>query len=179
MKWVTRWHVHVDRVASPWLISKFVDKDAEFIFVPWPGPLPSGDMGIPFDFPRSDFRLGHHEGKCTFEAIIKEYNITDPWVLEIAKIVHAADVQTDIDKVPEARGVEAIGAGAMYIVKDDYQALERGFFVYDSLYAYVQLKKLREEYKDELAKIDRSKRFDFLKARVKKPPEAKIKRPSK
>jgi hypothetical protein len=178
MKWVTRRHVHVDRVASPWLISKFVDKDAEFIFVPWPGPLLSGDMGIPLDFPHSDFKLGHHGGKCTFEAII-EYNIVDPWVLEVAKIVHAADVQKDIDKAPEARGVEAIAAGAMYIVEDDYQALERGFFIYDALYAYVQLKKLREEYKDELAKMDRGKRFDFLKARVKKPPETKIKRPLK
>ncbi len=138
MKWVTRRHVHVDRVASPWLISKFVDKDAEFIFVPWPGPLPSGDMGIPFDY-----------------------------------------VQEDIDRAPEARGVEAIAAGAMCIVKDDYQALEKGFFIYDALYAYVQFKKLREEYKDELAKMDRSKRFDFLKARIKKPPEAKIRRPSK
>ena len=179
MKWVTRWHVHVDRVASPWLISKFVDKEAEFIFVPWPGPLPSGDMGIPFDFPHSDFKLGHHEGKCTFEAIIKEYNIADPWILEVAKIVHAADIQKDIDEVPEARGIEAIGAGAMYIMENDYQALKKGFFVYDALYAYVQLKKLREEYRDELTKMDRSKRFGFLKARVKKPPETKIKRPFK
>ena len=179
MKWVTRWHVHVDRVACPWLISKFVDKDAEFIFVPWPGPLPSREVGIPFDFPRSDFELGHHEGKCTFEAIVEKYNIVDPAVLEIAKIVHAADVSSDIDKAPEARGVEAIAAGAMYIVGDDYEALEKGFFVYDALYAYVQLKTLREEHKDELAGMDRGKRFDFIKARLKKPPEAKVKRPSK
>lgn len=179
MKWITRWHVHVDRLACPWLISKFVDKTAEFIFVPWPGPLPTPDMGIPFDFPRSDFELGHHDGKCTFEAIIKKYNIADPWVLEIAKIVHAADVASDRDTAPEARGVEAIAAGAMHIVKDDYETLEKGFFVYDSLYVYVQLKKIREEYNDELSKLDRGKRFDFIKARVKKPPEAEVKRPPK
>ena len=179
MKWVTRWHVHVDRVACPWLISKFVDKDAEFIFVPWPGPLPTPDMGIPFDFPRSDFELGHREGKCTFEAIIEKYNIKDPWVLEIAEIVHAADIASDIDKSAEAHGVEAIAAGAMYIVEDDYEALEKGFFVYDALYSYVQLDKIREEHKDELAKMDRGMRFDFIKSRIKKPPKAKVKRPLK
>jgi len=179
MKWVTRNHVHIDRVASPWLISKFLDKNAEFIFVPWPGPLPTSDMGIPFDFPRANYELGHHEGKCTFEAIIAKYKIEDPWVIEIAKIVHAADVASDIDLAFEARGVEAIAAGAMYIVEDDYEALEKGFFIYDALYAYVQIKKLREEYKDKLAKMEYGKRFDFLKARMKKPPEAKVKRPSK
>jgi len=179
VRWVTRQHVHVDRVASPWLISKFVDKDAEFIFVPWPGPLPTEDMGIPFDFPGADFELGHHNGKCTFEAIVEKYNIKDPWVHEIAKIVHAADISKDIDKAPEARGLEAIAAGAMYLVKDDYEALERGFFIYDALYVYVQLKKIREEYKEELAKMDRAKRFEFIKSKIKLPPETKVKRPQK
>lgn len=177
MRWVTRWHVHVDRVACPWLISKFVDKNAEFIFVPWPGPLPSADMGIPFDFPSSDFELGHHDGKCTFEAIIETYQIQDPWVLEIAKIVHAADVASDIDTAPEAHGVEAIAAGSMYIVEDDYEALAKGFYVYDALYAYVQIKKIQDEYKDELSKLDRGKRFTFIKTRITKPPEAQVKRP--
>ena len=177
MKWVTRWHVHVDRVACPWLISKFVDKDAEFVFVPWPGPLPSPDMGVPFDFPNSDFELGHHEGKCTFEAIIEKYEIEDPWVREIAEIVHAADVASDIDMTPEAHGVEAIAAGAMYLVEDDYEALEKGFYVYDALYTFVQVRKIQEEHKDELSKLDRGERFDFIKARIKKPPEATVKRP--
>lgn len=179
MRWVTRWHVHVDRVACPWLISKFVDRDAEFIFVPWPGPLPSRDMGIPFDFPDSDFELGHHGGKCTFEAIIEKYDIEDPWVLEISRIVHAADVALDRDMAPEARGVEAIAAGAMYIVGDDYEALEKGFFVYDGLYAYVQLKKIREEHRDKLKGMDRSERFDFVKSLIEKPPEVKVKRASR
>lgn len=179
MKWVTRWHVHVDRVACPWLISKFVDKEAEFVFVPWPGPLPSPDIGVPFDFPNSEFELGHHDGKCTFEAIIKKYNLTDPWVLEIAKIVHAADVASDIDTAPEAHGVEAIAVGSMYIVEDDYEALEKGFYIYDALYAYVQVKKIQETYRDELSKLDRGERFNFIKAKIKTPPKAKVKRPPK
>jgi len=178
MKWVTRWHVHVDRVASPWLISKFVDRDAEFVFVPWPGPLPSPNVGIPFDFPYSDFELGHHDGKCTFEAIIEKYQIQDPWVLMIAKIVHAADVSSDIDMAPEAHGVEAIAAGSMYLVNDDYEALEKGFYIYDALYVYVQLKKIREEYNDKLSKLNRGERFTFIKAKIKKPPKVQIKRPS-
>ena len=176
MRWVTRRRVHVDRVASPWLISKFVDRDAEFVFVPWPGPLPTPEMGTPFDFPEARFELGHYEGKCTFEAIVEKYDIKDPWVLEIARIVHAADITPDMDKTLEARGVEAIAAGAMYIVEDDYEALEKGFFVYDALYAYVQLKKIREEHKDELAEMDRHDRFAFIKALIKKPPEVKVKR---
>jgi len=179
MKWVTRWHVHVDRVACPWLISKFVDKDAEFVFVPWPGPPPSRDMGIPFDFPGSDFELGHREGKCTFEAIVEKYNIEDPWIREVAKIVHAADIASDMDMAPEARGVEAIAAGAMYIVEDDYEALDRGFLVYDALYVYVQLERIREKHKDELARMDPGKRFEFIKARINRAPEAKVKRLSK
>jgi hypothetical protein len=159
------------------LISKFVDKDAEFIFVPWPGPLPSPDLGIPFDFPGSDYELGHHEGKCTFEAIIQKYNVTDPWVQEVAKIVHAADVASDIDMAPEAHGVEAVAAGSMYLVGDDYEALEKGFYVYDSLYAYVQLKTLREVHKAELSKLARGERFNFIKARIQKPPPTRVMRP--
>jgi hypothetical protein len=179
MKWVTRWHVHVDRVACPWLISKFVDKEAEFIFVPWPGLPQTSEMGTPFDFPNTDFELGHHEGKCTFEAIVEKYKIKDPWVLEIAKIVHAADVASDIDKAPEARGLEAISAGAMYIVKDDYEALEKGFYIYDALYIYVQLEKIQEKYKDVLAKMERWQQFDFIKSHIEAPPKATVKRPSR
>lgn len=179
MKWVTRWHVHVDRIACPWLISKFIDKDAEFLFVPWPGPLPPNEMGKPFDFPNTDFELGHHDGKCTFEAIIEKYNVEDPWVKEIAKIIHAADVASDIDMAPEAHGVEAIAAGSMYIMKDDYKALEKGFYVYDALYVYVQLEKIREKYKDELAKMERVEQFNFIKSHVKQPPRATMRKPSR
>jgi hypothetical protein len=107
----------------------------------------------------------------------REIRLKDPGVLELAKIIHAADVTSDIEESPEARGVEAIAAGAMYVVEDDYEALEKGFFVYDALYAFVQLRKIREENKDELEKIDRGKRFDFIKERIKQPPKVKVKRP--
>jgi hypothetical protein len=177
MKWVTRSHVHVDRIACPWLISKFIDADAQFVFVPWPGPLPPSDLGIPFDFPNTDFALGHHDGRCTFEAVIAKYKVTDPWVKAMATIVHAADVAADIDTAPEARGVEAVSAGSMYLVRDDYEALERGFALYDALYVYVQLAKIREQYKDALAKMDRRQHFDFMKAHVKAPPTARVRRP--
>lgn len=178
MRWVTRFHVHVDRVACPWLISKFIDPDAQFVFVPWPGPLPSPDLGIPFDFPAADFPLGHLDGRCTFEVIIDQYQVTDPWVKAMARIVHAADVAADIDMVPEARGVEAISAGSMYLVRDDYEALERGFALYDALYVYVQLAAIREMSKDELARLDRGQHFAFLKAHVQAPPAARVRRPT-
>ena len=98
-------------------------------------------------------------------------------MLEIAKIVHAADVASDIDIAPEAHGVEAIAAGSMYLVEDDYEALEKEFYVYDALYAYVQVKSIQDEYQSELSKLDRSERFNFIKARITKPPEVKVKRP--
>jgi hypothetical protein len=180
LKWVTREHPHVDRIACPWLISKFIDKDAEFVFIPWPGPKPTPEMGTPFDFyGGTNYELEHHDGKCTFEVIIDKYKIKDPWVIEMAKIIHTADLNPETDKDPRGVGLEAISAGAMYIVKDDYEALEKGFYIYDALYVSVQLGKLQEDHRDELSKIERSKRFDFIKSHIKKAPDAKVKRPKK
>ena len=95
MKWVTRSHVHVDRVACPWLISRFVDSDAEFLFVPKNQvERVVKDTGtIPFDAPNVE--LGHKDGKCSFESIIEKYGLTDPGLLRLAKIVHAAGVATE------------------------------------------------------------------------------------
>src|SRR5512142_2483573 len=96
MQWVTRSHVHVDRVACPWLISRFVDNDAEFLFVPRNQieAVASETGAIPFDAPGVE--LGHHEAKCSFEAILARYELKDPGLLRLAKIVHAADVSEDI-----------------------------------------------------------------------------------
>ena len=88
MKWVTREHVHVDRVACPWLIKRFIDPEAEFIFVPRDTDPSTITEGIPFDF--KGVELGHHNGKCSFDAFIEKYNITDPAVLKIAEIVREA-----------------------------------------------------------------------------------------
>ena len=136
MRWVTREHVKVDRVACPWLIKKYIDPQAEFVFVP--ADKIAETEGIPFD--ASGVELGHHEGKCSFEAIIKKYNIVDPAVLELAKIVHAADVSSDRNSVPEGPGLEAIASGFSKTCKDDHEILEKEFIVYDALYAYCSAK---------------------------------------
>lgn len=136
MRWVTREHVKVDRVACPWLIKHFIDQNAEFVFVP--ADKIQETEGIPFD--ASGVELGHHEGKCSFEAIIKKYNIVDPGVLELAKIVHAADVSADRNSTLEGPGLEAIASGFGKICKDDHEILEKEFIVYDALYAYCKAK---------------------------------------
>lgn len=93
----------------------------------------------------------------------------DPALRELAEIVHAADISADREMAPEAAGLEAIARGAMYIVKDDYEALEREFFIYDALYVYCQLKLLEERFKDELSKLNKEERFRFLKSKIKLP----------
>jgi hypothetical protein len=96
VKWITRERVKVDRVACPWLLKKFVDPEAEFLFVPADKVLEIAEReeAIPFDVPRVE--LGHHEGKCSFEAIIEKYRINDPAIHLLAKIVHGADVSEDL-----------------------------------------------------------------------------------
>ena len=139
MKWITRSHVHVDRVACPWLIQRFVDNQAEFLFVPKSQiELAAIENGaIPFDAPGVE--LGHHEGHCSFESILLKYGLNDPGLLRLAKIVHAADVSEDIDSDPIARGLEAIASGFSLRYPDDSANLERQFEVYDALYAWCRL----------------------------------------
>jgi hypothetical protein len=140
MKWITRSHVHVDRVACPWLISRFVDNEAEFLFVP-PNQvmIMAGSTGsIPFDC-MGKAELDHHDGRCSFESIILKYELKDPALVRMAKIVHAADVAPDIDKEPIARGLEAIAVGYSVRFPDDEENLARQFEVYDSLYAWCRL----------------------------------------
>ncbi|MGQ4913042.1 MAG: chromate resistance protein ChrB domain-containing protein, partial [Candidatus Thorarchaeota archaeon] len=92
MKWVTRDHVHVDRVASPWLISRFIDPEAEFNFVTWPGHTLTEEDGTPYDFPNMDIPFTHHGGKCTFEVLIDHHKLQDPVLQDMAQIIHGADV---------------------------------------------------------------------------------------
>jgi hypothetical protein len=143
MKWITRSHVHVDRVACPWLIARFVDSTAEFLFVAKSQiEAVARDTGaIPFDVPGVD--LGHHEGRCSFEAIISRYDLQDPALLRMARIIHAADVADDIDSDPLARGLEAIAAGFGLRYPDDTENLARQFGVYDALYAWCRLETAR------------------------------------
>jgi hypothetical protein len=139
MKWVTRSHVHVDRVACPWLILRFVDNEAEFLFVPGSQvkKVASDAGAIPFDAP--EVELGHHEGRCSFETIISRYELKDPALTRLAKIVHAADVAADIDTDPIARGLEAIAVGYGVRFPDDEENLDRQFDVYDALYSWCRI----------------------------------------
>jgi hypothetical protein len=145
MLWVTRSHVHVDRVACPWLIKRFVDSDADFLFVPKSEvEKVAADKGaIPFDAPGVE--LGHHEGKCSFEAIIMKYELADPALLRLAKIVHAADIAADLNADDIAPGLEAIATGFGIIFPDDHANLAAQFSVYDALYAWCRLQVAREE----------------------------------
>ncbi len=139
MKWITRSHVHVDRVACPWLITRFIDNDAEFLFVPSSQlEQVAKDTGaIPFDAPGVE--LGHHEGRCSFESNILKYGLKEPGLLRLAKIVHGADVSDDIDKEPLARGLEAIASGFSLRFPEDEENLAHQFDVYDALYAWCRL----------------------------------------
>ncbi len=137
MKWITRERVKVDRVACPWLITHFLDPDAEFLFVPAEQvPVVAEREGAtPFDMP--GVRLGHHGGKCSFEAILEQYRIDDPALHLLAQIVHGADVAEDLYGRPEAPGLRAIAEGFRHLgLKDDHEILAKEFIVYDALYAY-------------------------------------------
>jgi len=136
MFWITRSHVHVDRVASPWLIKRFVDSEARFVFVPKDRVLPVAEEtgAIPFDVPGVE--LGHHEGKCSFEAILSKYDLTDPALRRLANIVHAADIAEDLHTDPLAPGLEAIASGFGLLYADDTANLDAQFALYDALYAW-------------------------------------------
>ena len=137
MKWITREHVKVDRVACPWLIKKFIDPEAEFIFVPADqvNVIAQREDAIPYDV--DNVELGHHNGKCSFEAIVEKYKVEDPAVHLLAKIVHGADVTNDLYGKQEAAGLKAIAEGFRHLgLKNDHEILAKEFIVYDTLYAY-------------------------------------------
>lgn len=137
MKWVTRSHVHVDRVACPWLITRFIDSNAEFLFVPKSEiQLVVNEGAIPFDAPGVE--LGHHDGKCSFESIVERYGLTDKGLLRLAKIVHGADTN-DFASDAVAAGLDAIAIGYSLRFPQDLENLERQFEVYDALYAWCRL----------------------------------------
>ena len=127
-KWVTREKAKVDRIACPWLIKNFVDSEPEFLFVPADKVLDiaKGQNAIPFDVPNVE--LGHHDNKCSFDAIIEKYNLEDPALHKLAKIVRSADTD-DPDPSPESTGLEAIAEGFRQITKDDFDNMSKQFYV--------------------------------------------------
>jgi hypothetical protein len=139
MKWITRSHVHVDRVACPWLITRFVDSEAEFLFVPATlvEQVVKETGAIPFDAPGVE--LGHKDGRCSFESIILKYGLKEPGLLRLARIVHCADVSEDLDQEPIARGLEAIASGFSLRFPEDEENLAHQFDVYDALYAWCRM----------------------------------------
>jgi hypothetical protein len=145
MLWITRSHVHVDRVACPWLITRFIDNDAEFLFVPTSQieQVSKDTNAIPFDAPGVE--LGHHENRCSFESILLKYGLKEPGLVRLAKIVHSADVSEDIDKDPIARGLEAIASGYSLRFPEDEENLAHQFEVYDGLYAWCRLEVARSK----------------------------------
>jgi hypothetical protein len=165
MKWVTREYVHVDRTACPWLIRRFIDPEAEFIFVPVETieEIVRKEKAVPYDAPGVE--LGHHGDKCSFDAIVEKYKIKDPAVLAVASIVRAADTDK-AEAAPEATGLDAVMTGISIVAKDDHEAIEKAKPVYDAFYTNCKLKLLRKKYKNELEKMDRKRRREFLRKKL-------------
>ncbi len=166
MKWVTREYVHVDRTACPWLIRRFVDPKAQFIFVPVEKieEVVKKDKAIPYDAPGVE--LGHHGEKCSFDAIVEKYKVEDPIILDLAKIVRAADTgKPEISA--EGAGLSAIMDGISLVAKDDFEAIRNASLVYDALYNYCKIELMREKFKSELGKMDKKERRKFLKQKLK------------
>ena len=143
MKWITRKDIKVDRVACPWLIKRFVDPQAEFLFVEEKDLLERADQeaAIPFDAPKIEaIKLNHRGLRCTFEAIIEDYSISDAAVRSLALIVRAADIKGQESVAPEGIGLRSIAQGFAVMGLSDEDRLLRQFPVYDALYAFVKSK---------------------------------------
>jgi hypothetical protein len=138
MKWVTRKNIKVDRVACPWLIKKFVDPDANFLFVAEDQLLEEEKRGaIPFDAPRlPQIKLNHRGERCTFEAIIEDYKLSAPGLERLALIVRAADIKGQEHAAPEGLGLRAIAEGFAAMGLPDNERLHYGFAIYDALLQY-------------------------------------------
>jgi hypothetical protein len=138
MKWITREKVKVDRVACPWLIKKFVDKDAEFVFVPAEEVMAEAKRldATPYDV--KEVELGHQGKECSFEAILKKYRLTeDPALVLLGRIVNGADTDNTLYHQPEGPGLEAVAEGFRHLgFKDDHAQNAAEWIVYDALYAY-------------------------------------------
>lgn len=137
MKWVTRARPKTDRIACPWLIRRFIDPEAEILYVPKDEVLAIAETegAVSFDAPGA--RYDHRDGLCTFEVLIEEYDLgSDGALARLAKIVHAADIDSDLDSDPAGTGLLAIGLGGLDVEADDHRLLDRASFVYDALYAW-------------------------------------------
>ncbi len=133
MRWATRSGPHVDRTACAWLIGRFIDHDAEFVFVDDPDEVPPDATA--FDMRGAE--LSHHDGECSFEAFLRRYELDDPVLLAIARIVHEADLEDERYDTPEARGLDVLLRG-LSMVKSDAEVLALSASLYDGLYEYLK-----------------------------------------
>jgi hypothetical protein len=135
MKWITRERPKIDRIACPWLIERFIDKDAEFLYVPSRDVLRvAGETGaVPYDIPGVE--MTHVGELCSFDAFLKKYQLTDPALMQLATIVRGADT-SQLDLSPQSAGLYAISLGLSHSFKDDHKMLKHGMVMYDALYAW-------------------------------------------
>ena len=137
MKWITRERPKIDRIACPWLIKRFIDKDAEFIYVPKEQVFEKAEElnAIPFDIPGAEY--SHYEDECTFDYIIKKHRLDDPALHLLSVIIRGADTDR-FELAPQSAGLWAISAGLSYNNKDDHEMLETGMKIYDALYSWAK-----------------------------------------
>jgi hypothetical protein len=130
MIWATRRRVHIDRTACAWLIRRFIDPDAEFVFVDDPDDVPAD--ATPFDM--RGVQLGHHDGRCSFETILVRYQLDDPALDRIGQLVHEADIGDERYDAPEAAGIDTLLRGLALNARDDHHMLDQTALLYDALY---------------------------------------------
>ena len=144
MKWVTREKARVDRIACPWLIARFIDKEPTFLFVPAPEvrTVAREESATPYDVPGVE--LGHHGDRCSFDAFLEKYELRDPALVDLALIVRGADTEAR-GLTPESAGLYAVASGFRSSTRDDFDNMARQFPVYDALYAYCQARRAGTE----------------------------------
>lgn len=140
MKWVTRQRIQVNRTATCWLIQRFLDAEAKFLFVPAENvaSVQAGTGAIGFDAPGATYPHQDAQGLCSFAALVHERLSADPVLVEMAHIVQAADIKGELDNHPAARGLQLISRGFPLLTKNDYETAERAAFIYDALYASIK-----------------------------------------
>jgi hypothetical protein len=137
MRWVTRKNAAVDRIACPWLVRRFIDAEAEFLYVDPQdvSRVAAEKNATPFDVEGAE--LGHAGGRCSFESILVKYRLEDPGLARLARIVHSADIEADVERVPEAAGLKAVAMGFRRLYGErDHEKLEAQMPVYDALYEW-------------------------------------------
>ncbi len=139
MKWVTREHPHTDRIACPWLIKRFIDHDAEIVYVPAADVLAFAEREGANSFDEPGAKYTHRDGLCSFEVLVHAYGLgSDPALTLLARIIHGADVSEDADITPQSRGLEAIARGFMHLGVSDDEQLALELPVYDALYEWAK-----------------------------------------